>query len=87
MARLPLLTSQFLRTTLRPQLSIAPSRPCLIPISKTCQSIHTTKPLKMSSLNEQLQLGNLFDVKGKVALVTGGGSLKTSILGPLINAD
>lgn len=28
----------------------------------------------MSTNNDQFQLNNLFDVKGKVALVTGGGS-------------
>jgi len=27
----------------------------------------------MESNNDQLQLANLFDLKGKVALVTGGG--------------
>jgi len=34
---------------------------------------HSTLPRKMESNNDQLQLGNLFDLKGKVALVTGGG--------------
>lgn len=28
----------------------------------------------MSTNNDQFQLNNLFDVKGRVALVTGGGS-------------
>jgi len=34
---------------------------------------HSSLPRKMESNNDQLQLANLFDLKGKVALVTGGG--------------
>jgi len=33
----------------------------------------STTTNKMESNNADLQLSNLFDVKGKVALVTGGG--------------
>ena len=34
----------------------------------------TTLAVKMSPSNEEFKIGNLFDVKDKVALVTGGGS-------------
>ena len=34
----------------------------------------STKPSNMESNNQDLELNKLFDVKGKVALVTGGGT-------------
>ena len=38
------------------------------------RSFSTTLSVKMSPSNEEFKAGNLFDVKDKVALVTGGGS-------------
>ena len=45
-------------------------------ISQINRHITTSSRLlnSMSTNNDQFQLNNLFDVKGKVALVTGGGS-------------
>ena len=40
--------------------------------TQTLRLVSTTTN-KMESNNPDLQLSNLFDVKGKVALVTGGG--------------
>ena len=38
------------------------------------RSFGTTLPIKMAPSNEDFKVGSLFDVKDKVALVTGGGS-------------
>lgn len=43
--------------------------------SQPLRLLSTTQSYKMSTNNDDLQLSNLFDVKGKVALVTGGGTL------------
>lgn len=43
--------------------------------SQPLRLLSTTQSYKMSTNNDDLQLSNLFDVKGKVALVTGGGML------------
>lgn len=43
--------------------------------------LHSGTAAKMETNNKDLELSNLFDVKGKVALVTGGGqSLSPSTL-------
>lgn len=73
MYRLPLTLLPISRSPFRGPFTLL-ARNLTITLSRNlARPLYTTKPLKMSSLNEQLQLGNLFDVKGKVALVTGGG--------------
>ena len=46
-------------------------RPCNIPYH--FPRVISTKTNNMDSNNQDLELSKLFDVKGKVALVTGGG--------------
>ena len=51
-----------LTKTLKPQLLRYQPRP-----------LHYATTTKMETNNKDLELSNLFDVKGKVALITGGG--------------
>src|SRR2546423_10946220 len=63
----------------RPLLRVIPqvstrmkAQPCLCSIQQQLRSASTSMP--SSNNNSEFQLDNLFNVRGKVALVTGGGS-------------
>lgn len=73
------ITPHFWRASNHTSLLLPRTRLILTPLYNISKAIHTTSPLRMASWNEQLQLSNLFDVKGKVALVTGRGE---SVAGP-----
>ena len=62
-------TSRFFSFTAKPR----PIAPRLKIHQVYLRPFHSTLPKKMGTNNDQLQLSNLFDVKGQVALVTGGG--------------
>lgn len=46
------------------------------------QPLHYGTATKMETNNKDLELSNLFDVKGKVALITGGGQSTTQAILP-----
>ena len=72
-----MLTSKALRLPARTLFTSTKAKPvkARFPLHQTYfKPFSTTLPAKMSNNNDQFQLGNLFDVKDKVALVTGGGS-------------
>ena len=74
MQQISLLRLRILRPTASPLY-----RPILNTVSQPCNIRYrftrgiSTKTNNMESNNPDLELAKLFDVKGKVALVTGGG--------------
>lgn len=74
MQHLSFLRLRIFRLTARPIY-----RPILNTVFRPCniryhfQRVISTKTNNMESNNQDLELNKLFDVKGKVALVTGGG--------------